>query len=138
MCVLSVSIQYPVNFRSMARFFKYSQILSGDVPEGFGTANVVGSSMTIPGQGQDLAQIISSIVKLPPLDERTFDVGSGEEPDVRALAVKTDLEGLYEAEGVNLAQEAQERQKARKKAKEEAAQAKEPDAELATEEGDDK
>ena len=104
----------------MARFYKYSDILEGKVPNGFGCAVVKGSSLTIPGQGQDLAQIISSIVKLPPLDERTFDVPSGEEPDTRVLAVSTDLEGLYKAEQVNVAEAAQERQKARKKAKEDA------------------
>lgn len=104
----------------MARFFKYSQILDGKVPEGFGLAVVKGSSLTIPGQGQDLAQIISSIVKLPPLDERTFDVPSGVDPDTRALAVSTQLDGLYKAEQVNVAEAAQVRQKERKKAKEEA------------------
>lgn len=98
----------------MSRFLKYSDIMDGVfVPHV--EASVSGSSMTIPGQGQDLAQIISSIVKLPPLDERTFDVPTGEEPDLRSLAVKTDLDGLYTPEGVNLAEDA----KARKKAKEE-------------------
>lgn len=88
--------------------------------------------MTIPGQGQDLAQIISSIVKLPPLDERTFDVPSGVDPDTRALAVSVDLDGLYKAEQVNVAEAAQERQKERNKAKEEAEKEKEKEKEPAT------
>ena len=116
----------------MPRFFKYSEILDGKVPDGFGLAVVKGSSLTIPGQGQDLAQIISSIVKLPPLDERTFDVPAGVEPDTRALAVSTDLDGLYKAEQVNVAEAAQERQKERKKAKEEAEKEKEKEKEPAT------
>lgn len=102
----------------MSRFFTYSQILDGKVPSDFGVAAPGGSSLTIPGQGSDLAQIIASIVKLPPLDERTFDSPSGEEPDFRSLAVKTELDGLYPAEGKNLAEDASERQKARKAAKE--------------------
>lgn len=96
----------------------YKQIFSGELPEDFGVSHVEGTSMTIPGQGSDLAAIIQSIVKLPPLDERTFDVGSGQDPDVRALMVKTDLDALYQAEGVNLAEDAKARQKARKEAKE--------------------
>lgn len=120
----------------MSRFLSYSQILDGDVPENFGHSFVSGSSMTIPGQGQDLAQIISSIVKLPPLDERSFDVRSGEEPDIRVLAVKTELESLYAPEASNAADDAQERQKARKKAKEEEAKEDEPAKEPATPKGE--
>ena len=120
----------------MLRFLKYS-----DIFDGAHVSNVVctvsGSSLTIPGQGQDLAQIISSIVKLPPLDERTFDVSTGEEPDVRALAVKTELDALYTPEARNLAEDAQERQKARKKAKEEAAPEDKPDKEPANAKGAD-
>lgn len=89
-----------------------------ETPESFGVSKVEGSSLTIPGQGSDLAQIIQSIVKLPPLDERTFDTKAGEEPDIRSLQVKTDLDGLYQAEGRNLAEDAHERLKARKAAKE--------------------
>lgn len=116
----------------MSRFITFGQILDGKLPEDYGVRKISGSSLTIPGQGQDLAQIISSIVKLPPLDERTFDVPSGEEPDTRSLAVSTDLDGLYKAEQVNAAVAAQERQKARKKAKEEAEKEKEKEKEPAT------
>lgn len=106
----------------MSRFVTYAQICDAKVAEDFGVSKIAGSSLTIPGQGSDLAQIIASIVKLPPLEERgSYDVSSGEDPDVRALAVKTDLEGLYTPEGVNLAKDAKERQKA----KEEAEKAKE-------------
>lgn len=98
----------------MSRFRQYY----GEVPENFGVSVVEGTSMTIPGQGSDLAQIIASIVKLPTLDERTFDVGSGQDPDIRSLTVQTDLNGLYEAEGRNLAEDAKVRQKQRKAAKE--------------------
>lgn len=103
----------------MSRFFTYLDILEGKVPEDFGVSVVKGSSLTIPGQGSDLGQIITSIVKLPPLDERTFDTPSGEELDIRFLAVKTELEGLYPAEGGNLAEDAIVRQNARKQAKKE-------------------
>lgn len=102
----------------MSKFRNYAQIIDGDVSADFGVSHVAGSSLTIPGQGCDLAQIIESIVKLPPLDERTFDVPASEEPDIRALAVKTDLEALYTPEGVALAEQVQERRKAAKKAKE--------------------
>lgn len=102
----------------MSRFRNYAQIMDADVPADFGVARVAGSSLTIPGQGCDLAQIIESIVKLPPLDERTFDVPASQEPDVRALAVKTDLDGLYIPEGVALAEKVQERRKAAQKSKE--------------------
>lgn len=102
----------------MSRFRNYAQIMDADVPADFGVSRVAGSSLTIPGQGCDLAQIIASIVKLPPLDERTFDVPSSQDPDVRALAVKTDLEALYTPEGVALAEQALARRKAAKKAKE--------------------
>lgn len=105
----------------MSRFRTYAEICDGKVADDFGVSKIAGTSLTIPGQGSDLAQIIASIVKLPPLDERTFDVPSGVEPDVRALAVKTDLEAFYTPEGVNFAKDAKERQKA----KEEAEKAKE-------------
>lgn len=101
----------------MSRFFTYLDMLEGKVPDDFGVSVVKGSSLTIPGQGSDLAQIITSIVKLPPLDERTFDSPSGEAPDLRSLAVKTELEALYPAEGSNLADDAKVRQNARKQAK---------------------
>lgn len=112
----------------MSRFVTYAEILAGKVPEDFGSAKIAGTSMTIPGQGSDLAQIVASIVKLPPLDERTFDVPSGEEPDVRALAVKTDLDALYVPEGVALAEEAQKRKESRKKAEEKKEETKEEPA----------
>lgn len=102
----------------MSRFFTYAQILDGKVEKDFGVAKVVGTSMTIPGQGSDLAQIIASIVKLPPPDERNFDVPSGSDLDIRSLAVKTALDGIYLAEGVALAEEAQKRKDGRKKAEE--------------------
>ena len=102
----------------MSRFRTYSQIFSGEVPEDFGVSHVKGSSLTIPGQGCDLEQIIESIVKLPPLDERTFDVPAGQDPDTRALSVKVDLDELYVPEGVALAESVQERRKAAKEAKE--------------------
>lgn len=102
----------------MSRFRTYAQILDSTLPADFGVSHISGSSLTIPGQGCDLAQIIESIVKLPPLDERTFDVPAAEEPDVRALAVRTDLDGLYIPEGVALAEQVQERRKAAKQAKE--------------------
>lgn len=101
----------------MELFRTYREIFSGEVPKDFGVEVIKGSSLTIPGQGSDLAQIISSIVKLPPLDERNFDVPSGQDPDLRSLAVKTDLDGLYTPEGVNLAEDAKARQEAREHAK---------------------
>lgn len=119
------------------RFLKYSEILDG-AHVSHVVCTVSGSSLTIPGQGQDLAQIISSIVKLPPLDERTFDSPAGVEPDVRVLTVKTALDSMYAPEASNAADDAQERQKARKKVKEESAQADKPDKEPANEEGADK
>lgn len=118
-------------------FLTYSDILDG-AHFSHVVCTVSGSSMTIPGQGQDLAQIISSIVKLPPLDERTFDVPASVEPDVRVLTVQTELQGLYAPEASNAADDAQVRQKGRKKAKEETAQADKPDKEPANEEGEDK
>lgn len=83
----------------------------------FGVSHVEGSSLTIPGQGSDLQLIIQSIVKLPPLDERTFDVPANEEPDTQRLAIKAEIEHLYPSEGRNLAEDAKERQEARKAAK---------------------
>ncbi len=102
----------------MARFYTYAALYDGKVPEDFGVSKTRGSSLTIPGQGCDLAQIISSIVKLPPLDERTFDCPSGSEPDINVLAVKTALDGTYLAEGKNMAEDAIERKKGREKVKE--------------------
>lgn len=101
----------------MSRFLTYSEILSGKAPK-YGEAVVKGSSLTIPGQGCDLAQIISSIVKLPPLDERSFDCPAGESPDTQKLAIKVELDSMYLAEGKNLAEDASARQKGRKEAKE--------------------
>lgn len=98
----------------MSRFVTYQQVYDNKMPEDFGVSKIEGTSMTIPGQGSDLSQIIASIVKLPPLDERNFDVPSGVEPDMRSLAVKTDLDALYLSEGKNLAEDAKERQNARK------------------------
>lgn len=83
----------------------------------FGVSVVKGTSMTVPGQGSDLMTIIQSIVKLPPLDERTFDVGAGEEVDTDRLAIQSDIEGLYPAEGKNYAEDAKVRQEARKASK---------------------
>lgn len=102
----------------MSRFITYGEILDGKIDPNFGVSFIKGSSLTIPGQGSDLMQIIESIVKLPPLDERTFDVSSGVEPDERVLALQVDLDAVYLADGVNLAKDAQERQKAAKTAKE--------------------
>lgn len=98
------------------RFVTFSQILDNKVDPDFGVSVVKGSSLTIPGQGCDLMQIIESIVKLPPLDERTFDVRQGEEPDIRSLSVKVDLDAMYTPEGVALAEEAQVRRKAKETA----------------------
>lgn len=99
------------------RFYTPVDILSGKLPKDFGLAKVDGTSMTIPGQGSDLETIIASIVKLPALDERTFDVGVNEEIDETALAMKAELDGMYLAEGKNLADDAKARQNARKEAK---------------------
>ena len=112
----------------MSRFYTLSQILNNKLPADFGVARPQGSSMTIPGQGSDLAQIIASIVKLPPLDERNFDSPAGVEPDVRSLVVKTELDGMYTPEGVALAEEAQKRKDARKKAEVEKEETKEEPA----------
>lgn len=102
----------------MGRFLTYSDILSNKVGDDFGVSQPGGTSLTIPGQGSDLSQIIASIVKLPPLDERTFDCPAGTQPDERALQVGLDLEGMYKPEAVNLASDAAERKKARKLAEE--------------------
>lgn len=93
-------------------------ILSGKLPEGFGASVVKGSSLTIPGQGSDLAQIIASVVKLPPIDERTFDVGNGEQVDLASLELKLELDALYFAEGQNAGEDALKRLKARKDSQE--------------------
>lgn len=110
----------------MSRFVTYADILNAKLPEDFGSSKVKGSSLTIPGQGCNLMQIIESIVKLPPLDERTFDVRSGEEPDIDSLKVSVALDSLYTPEGVALAESVVERRKAAqtvKEAKEEGADA---------------
>lgn len=108
----------------MSRFKTYADILEAKVAQGFGCSVVKGSSLTIPGQGCDLMQIIESIAKLPPLDERTFDVFSGEEPDIDSLRISAALDSMYVPEGVALAESALARRKAAqtsKKAKEEGA-----------------
>ena len=104
----------------MAKFYTYNEIISGKVPEDFGVSEVKGSSLTIPGQGQDLVSIIASIVKLPPIDDRDYDSPAGVEPDIRSLAVKTELDSLYGPEASNAAEDANERKEARKNAKEQA------------------
>lgn len=86
----------------------------GEMPKEFTENAVKGTSMTVPGQGSDLALIIQSIVKLPPLDERTFDSPAGEDPDVERLALKVELDSMYAPEGAAQAEIAAERQKARK------------------------
>lgn len=83
-----------------------------------GVSHPAGTSLTIPGQGSDLALIIKSIVKLPPIDERAFDVSSSDDPDTRELSLRMEMESLYRAEALNEAEAAQERQLSRKKAKE--------------------
>ena len=101
------------------RFRTYSQILSGVAPVNPGAAKVVGSSLTIPGQGCDLMQIIESIVKLPPLDERTFDTRADQEPDIRSLQTDMDLQQMYVGDGVAFAEAAKSRIEERRKLKEE-------------------
>lgn len=101
----------------MSRYLTPAMIADAKLPKDFGVSRIKGTSMTIPGQGSDLAAIVQSIVKLPPLDERTFDVSANSEPDIRALQIKTDLDALYTPEGVNLAEEAKVRQNEREKAK---------------------
>lgn len=98
-------------------FLTYKAIFSGKAKDA-SFSKVEGSSLTIPGQGSDLAQIISSIVKLPPLDERTFDSPAGVEPDVRSLGVQVELDSMYRPTAVNFAEDAQVRQNARKESKE--------------------
>ena len=65
--------------------------------------------------------MIQSIVKLPPLDERTFDSPSGAPLDEDRLLLQAEMDSLYRPEAVNEAEAAQERQLSRKKAKEAAA-----------------
>lgn len=88
--------------------------LLADMPKEFTDNAVKGTSMTVPGQGSDLALIIQSIVKLPPLDERTFDSPAGEDPDIERLGLKVELDSMYAPEGAAQAEMAAERQKARK------------------------
>lgn len=116
MFVPSLSIRSPV---SCSMFRTYAEIFSGKVPEDFGVSHIKGTSMTIPGQGSDLAQIIASIVKLPPLDERDFDFAAGQEVDERSAQIKAELDTMYVAEGRNLAEDAKARQEARRRAKNE-------------------
>lgn len=101
----------------MSRFRTYAEIFDGKLPEDFGVSVVKGTSLTIPGQGSDLAQVIASIVKLPPMDARDYDMPAGQEVDIRSLAVKTELDAMYLAEGRNLAEDAKVRQNERKQAK---------------------
>lgn len=122
----------------MSRFLTPIMILDGKVPEDFGISKISGSSLTIPGQGSDLAQIIASVVKLPPIDERTFDVSSDGTMDPRALQVKTDLDALYPAEQRNAGLDARERQKARENAGTKEVQAPEDKDDKPSEENEDK
>lgn len=101
----------------MEAYIKPIDIHEHKIKEDFGVAVVKGSSLTIPGQGSDLASIIASITKLPPIDERDYDSPAGVEPDLRYLSIKTDLDGVYLAEGKNLAEDAKVRQNARNEAK---------------------
>lgn len=91
--------------------------LTKDIPKEFLASTVAGTSMTIPGQGSDLALIIQSIVKLPPLDGRTFDDPTGE-ADPETLRLRKEVEGLYPATGVNLAEDIEARRKVMKSDKE--------------------
>lgn len=122
----------------MSRFLTPIMILDGKVPEDFGISKISGSSMTIPGQGSDLAQIIASVVKLPPIDERSFDVSSDGTLDPRALQLKTDLDALYLAEQRNAGLDARERQKARENAGTKVDQAHEDKDDKPSEENEDK
>lgn len=85
--------------------------------ENFGVSVPCGTSLTIPGQGSDLALIIQSIVKLPPLDERTFDVSSGEEVDLNKVSFQAELDSMYKPEAVHEAKLAKERQENRQRTK---------------------
>lgn len=91
-----------------------------ELPADFGVSKPGGTSLTIPGQGSDLALIIQSIVKLPPIDERDYDVGTSQEIDITRLDMTAELSSLYPAEAHNEALAAQERQLSRKAAKESA------------------
>lgn len=97
----------------MSRFVTLADIYDGKCLYPSPESKIEGTSMTIPGQGSNLAEIIASIVKLPPMDERDFDIPAEVEPDLRSLAVKTDLESMYTPEGVNLAKDAKARQNAK-------------------------
>lgn len=85
------------------------------LPADFGVSHMTGTSLTIPGQGSDLAAIIQSIVKLPPLQEREYT-----EDELRLMQFEAEMESVYSPERVALAEEAQERQKSRKLQKQEA------------------
>lgn len=85
----------------------------------FGVSKIGGTSLTIPGQGSDLAVIIQSIVKLPPIDERDYDTKANEDPDTRSLELQLQMESLYKAEAVNEAERALARQEQRKAKKDE-------------------
>ena len=97
----------------MSRFITLSMILDGKLPEDFGVSFIKGTSMTIPGQGSDLAQIIASVVKLPPYDERDYDVKPDEDIDLERLEVLAEMRGLYTPTGKNMAEDAIARQKAK-------------------------
>lgn len=85
------------------------------LPAEFGVSHTTGTSLTIPGQGSDLAVIIQSIVKLPPIQEREYT-----EDELRLMQMDAEVETMYAPERVALAEEAQERQKSRKLQKQEA------------------
>lgn len=85
------------------------------LPAEFGLSHTTGTSLTIPGQGSDLAVIIQSIVKLPPIQEREYT-----EDELRLMQLDAEVETMYAPERVALAEEAQERQKSRKLQKQEA------------------
>lgn len=102
----------------MATLRGWFNTFSKETPKEFLASYVDGTSMTVPGQGSDLAVIIQSIVKLPPLDERTFDSPANTEVDADTLIVRKEVEGLYPATGANLAEDISARKKAEKAAKE--------------------
>lgn len=101
----------------MATLRGWFDTFTKDIPKEFLASFVAGTSMTIPGQGSDLALIIQSIVKLPPLDGRTFDDPTGE-ADPETLRLRKEVEGLYPATGANLAEDIEARRKALKSDKE--------------------
>lgn len=102
----------------MATLRGWYNTFSKETPKEFLASHVDGTSMTVPGQASDLAVIIQSIVKLPPLDERTFDQGANGTATPEELIVRKEVEGLYPATGANLAEDISARKKAEKAAKE--------------------